>query len=508
MIKKLFILVFAGLSCSLVSAADTKISAFVSTTTLNPVDIIPVVTNPGSAPANFSISKTNLLSTLDIFSQTSANARLAVVATDTSTIAANLATEITNRTNGDNTLTTRVNAVAVDTGTLRTSLNTVATDTTTIASSLATEITNRTNGDATLQTQANAIAVATGTLRTDLNVVSVATGTLRTDMNTGFSNVATATATLTTRANSIAVDTGTIQAQVNTVTVATGTLRTDLNAVSVATGTLRTDHNAVSVATGTLRVDLNATRVSTGTLQSNFPVSLSTNTMGTIDISAQTNLAVTAPITQTGDTIGFSNTVAQVETFTSSVAVSGNGGVSVTFGLNASSITVANLVDGTSIFWIKNAAGATVFRVDTSTPVPTDASYSIISSTNAGFEFSASTVAVGGPFHVLISTTGHVSSDGPTPTITSCGAVPNGSVYGNDHNGLITIGGGSVTSCVLTFVVSFGAGCTVRCLISDNVTTVTPDVSVTPTAMTLGFSASLGGGTVDYNCEGVGPNCQ
>lgn len=54
--------------------ADTKISAMSSTTTLNSVDIIPVVTNPGTAPANFSISKTNLLSTLDVLTQSSATA--------------------------------------------------------------------------------------------------------------------------------------------------------------------------------------------------------------------------------------------------------------------------------------------------------------------------------------------------------------------------------------------------------------------------------------------------
>lgn len=45
---------------------DTKISALPSTTTLNSVDIIPVVTNPSTAPGNFTITKANLISTLGI----------------------------------------------------------------------------------------------------------------------------------------------------------------------------------------------------------------------------------------------------------------------------------------------------------------------------------------------------------------------------------------------------------------------------------------------------------
>lgn len=45
---------------------DTKISALPSTTTLNSADIIPVVTNPGTTPQNFTITKQNLISTLGI----------------------------------------------------------------------------------------------------------------------------------------------------------------------------------------------------------------------------------------------------------------------------------------------------------------------------------------------------------------------------------------------------------------------------------------------------------
>ncbi len=51
--------------------ADTKISAMTSTTTLNAGDVIPLVANPAGTPLNRSITKTNLISTLDILTQSS-----------------------------------------------------------------------------------------------------------------------------------------------------------------------------------------------------------------------------------------------------------------------------------------------------------------------------------------------------------------------------------------------------------------------------------------------------
>lgn len=71
--KKLLLAIIAMFSVSQVYA-DTKISAMSSTTTLNAGDIIPVVTNPSGSAANFSITKTNLLTTLDVLTQSSATA--------------------------------------------------------------------------------------------------------------------------------------------------------------------------------------------------------------------------------------------------------------------------------------------------------------------------------------------------------------------------------------------------------------------------------------------------
>lgn len=139
------------------------------------------------------------------------------------------------------------------------------------------------------------------------------------------------------------------------------------------------------------------------------------------------------------------------------------------------------------------ASSSATFKGTIGDVVPTTSKYELILSTSAV-----------GSYSIAVSTIGHILSQGIAPGISSCGSTPNGSVIGNDHAGLITIGGGSVTGCTLTFAQSYGSACSVVCTISDSITTTTPDVVATPTTMTLGFSASIGGGVVSYNCEGVG----
>lgn len=109
----------------------------------------------------------------------------------------------------------------------------------------------------------------------------------------------------------------------------------------------------------------------------------------------------------------------------------------------------------------------------------------------------------GKSFLVAITTNSHYIVNGTSPTISSCGTNP--SVIGNDQAGAITIGGGSVTACTLTFAHPYGSGCTVIPQENDTSTTVTADfTSVSNTAITFGFSATLGGGTVWYSVKGVG----
>lgn len=110
-------------------------------------------------------------------------------------------------------------------------------------------------------------------------------------------------------------------------------------------------------------------------------------------------------------------------------------------------------------------------------------------------------------FHVAISTSGHLITSGPIPTISVCGTTPNGSVVGDDNNGTITVGGGSVTACTLTFASTWGSSPT--CQEADSSVTPTADISaISATAVTFGFSASIGGGTIWYHCGCSGASCR
>lgn len=90
--KKLLFLLLAFPSFGF---CDTKISALASTTTLNAGDIIPVVTNPSTSPANFTITKSNLLSTLGLIQ---VGVSTAAVAVDTSTIQRNFPLSLSTNT--------------------------------------------------------------------------------------------------------------------------------------------------------------------------------------------------------------------------------------------------------------------------------------------------------------------------------------------------------------------------------------------------------------------------
>jgi hypothetical protein len=101
-----------------------------------------------------------------------------------------------------------------------------------------------------------------------------------------------------------------------------------------------------------------------------------------------------------------------------------------------------------------------------------------------------------------LSIANHYNNAGKiSPVVSSCGATPSGSVVGYDSAGTITVGGGVVTSCTLTFATAWTN--TPTCVISDNSTTVPGDISsVSATAVTFGFSTSLGGGKIYYICMG------
>lgn len=110
--------------------------------------------------------------------------------------------------------------------------------------------------------------------------------------------------------------------------------------------------------------------------------------------------------------------------------------------------------------------------------------------------------AMGTGYMVAISSFGHFNVFPTSPTISSCGTTPNGRVTGSDIAGTITVGGGAVTACTLTFVNAWRN--TPVCVVTDNSASISVGLtSVSTTAFTVGTSLSLGGGNIYYHCFGV-----
>lgn len=93
---------------------------------------------------------------------------------------------------------------------------------------------------------------------------------------------------------------------------------------------------------------------------------------------------------------------------------------------------------------------------------------------------------------------GEITVGGGTPTISTCGSVPNGSVVGNDTTGTVTIGGGAVVACTVSY--STAKQGTPHVFIQvDGATGVANSVSAsTATGFTANFASVLGGGSFDY----------
>lgn len=107
-------------------------------------------------------------------------------------------------------------------------------------------------------------------------------------------------------------------------------------------------------------------------------------------------------------------------------------------------------------------------------------------------------------YFVGITTTGHFSYSGTSPTIANCGAVPNGAmISGTDERGTVQVGGGvTVLSCDLIFANPFKNA--PACVFSDNNAAVAIGwTSITNTGFTVGFGATLTGGKFTYLCDGV-----
>jgi fibronectin-binding autotransporter adhesin len=100
---------------------------------------------------------------------------------------------------------------------------------------------------------------------------------------------------------------------------------------------------------------------------------------------------------------------------------------------------------------------------------------------------------------VGIENNSHLISSGTVPAVSTCGTTP--SVVGSDVAGTITVGGGVVTACTLTFQTAWSAAPT--CLVADNSATVTAGITaISASAFTVSTSATLGGGLIFYHCIG------
>lgn len=120
----------------------------------------------------------------------------------------------------------------------------------------------------------------------------------------------------------------------------------------------------------------------------------------------------------------------------------------------------------------------------------------------------ASSPLLGTNYIAAVSSWTHFTFSGSSPTVTSCGSTPNGSIIGgSDEAGQIQIGGGAVVSCTLLFGNPWkNLPANPTCVMSDNSTTVSPSfdsANSNNTQLTIKLSGILGGGVVNYHCFGV-----
>lgn len=181
-----------------------------------------------------------------------------------------------------------------------------------------------------------------------------------------------------------------------------------------------------------------------------------------------------------------------IKTFSSSITVTGAGGLNVTYGSIIGTGTFYTTTVSTNALVVQSTTNLTSFRVDNTLPTAGDFMLSIATIPSNG----SSTMVFG------VNTYGHVISSGPVPAVSSCGTSP--SIDGNatDFAGKINVGSVTATACTLTFASAFLNP--PACVVSDDNTGITAAVtSITTTAAVFGFSISLAGGHVWYICVGT-----
>jgi hypothetical protein len=130
------------------------------------------------------------------------------------------------------------------------------------------------------------------------------------------------------------------------------------------------------------------------------------------------------------------------------------------------------------------------------------------STTTAGLLISSAT-QVNGTLYVVTSSTlasqinnglivyGHIEVSSTTPTVSSCGSTPSATIVGTDQGGKVTVGGGTVTSCTITFTVPWVNAPSCYAFGDTQISTGT----TTTSAFTFGKNTTFNGAVVMYGCN-------
>ncbi len=152
---------------------------------------------------------------------------------------------------------------------------------------------------------------------------------------------------------------------------------------------------------------------------------------------------------------------------------------------NSHGHTVAFAVDGSRRFGIGTSSPVSVLDVIGAAADPMEV------------RFSTSTSI----YHVAVSTNGHLMTQGTAPAVSSCGSTPNGSVVGNDISGVVTIGGGVVMSCTVTFTKPYETNAP-SCFLNDASNILFTEATTTTSALTINATVNFAGDSISYFCVG------
>lgn len=126
--------------------------------------------------------------------------------------------------------------------------------------------------------------------------------------------------------------------------------------------------------------------------------------------------------------------------------------------------------------------------------------YTDTTNTSEDADFSINTIDSGTVSERFrVTSDGHHLLTGVAASVGTCGTSP--SISGNDSAGVVTLGSGGITSCVVTFAVAYGSAPVCTITPADAVTAAaTPYITSATGSLTINFGSSVASGTVHYRC--------